>query len=197
MAGLKTWLASNNIDVQYRQNPVTTAVTDPTIITALENIRTYQGVTNITAGTPISGSYGLNLTTSLAAKENTSNKSTAAIGTSTTLFPTQSAVKTYVDTANALKVDKAGDTMTGVLNTVSVFPTSSLSSNIGSTSLRYASIWAQRMNVNANSYFDGTTGGYIDAVAPSGIRINGVGYIPGTGFPGDIVTGKQIGRAHV
>jgi hypothetical protein len=37
------------------------------------------------------------VTTSLAAKEDVSNKSNAALGTSTTLFPTQNAVKTYVD----------------------------------------------------------------------------------------------------
>jgi hypothetical protein len=37
------------------------------------------------------------VTTSLATKEDVSNKSNAALGTSTTLFPTQNAVKTYVD----------------------------------------------------------------------------------------------------
>ena len=37
------------------------------------------------------------VTTSLATKEDISNKSNAALGTSTTLFPTQNAVKTYVD----------------------------------------------------------------------------------------------------
>ena len=37
------------------------------------------------------------LTTSLGTKEDISNKSNAALGTSTTLFPTQNAVKTYVD----------------------------------------------------------------------------------------------------
>jgi hypothetical protein len=37
------------------------------------------------------------VTTSLAAKEDISNKSNAALGTSSTLFPTQNAVKTYVD----------------------------------------------------------------------------------------------------
>ena len=37
------------------------------------------------------------VTNSLASKEDASNKSSAALGTSTTLFPTQSAVKTYVD----------------------------------------------------------------------------------------------------
>ena len=37
------------------------------------------------------------VTTSLATKEDSSNKSNTALGTSTTLFPTQNAVKTYVD----------------------------------------------------------------------------------------------------
>ena len=37
------------------------------------------------------------VTTSLAAKEDVSNKSNAALGTSRTLYPTQNAVKTYVD----------------------------------------------------------------------------------------------------
>ena len=37
------------------------------------------------------------VTNSLALKEDVANKSNAALGTSTTLFPTQSAVKTYVD----------------------------------------------------------------------------------------------------
>ena len=37
------------------------------------------------------------VTTALAAKEDVSNKSNAALGTSRTLYPTQNAVKTYVD----------------------------------------------------------------------------------------------------
>jgi len=57
-AAFKTWLGSNNSNVLYQlTTPITTAITDPTLITALENIRTYQGVTNITAGTPVSGVY--------------------------------------------------------------------------------------------------------------------------------------------
>ena len=40
------------------------------------------------------------VTSSLALKEDASNKSNAPLGTSTTLFPTQSAVKTYVDAQN-------------------------------------------------------------------------------------------------
>lgn len=55
---LKDWLAANPTNVIFElATPVTTTITDPTLITALENIRTYQGVTNITASTPVSGSY--------------------------------------------------------------------------------------------------------------------------------------------
>ena len=52
------------------------------------------------------------VTTSLALKEDVSNKSNAALGTSTTLYPTQSAVKTYVDAqvASATIVDADGST---------------------------------------------------------------------------------------
>jgi hypothetical protein len=58
--------------------PTTTTITDPTLITALENIRTYQGITNITASTPVSGSYGLDLTNTLAGKVDTTGNQTIA-----------------------------------------------------------------------------------------------------------------------
>ena len=65
----QTWLAANPFTVTYPLlTPITTAITDPTLITALESIRTYQGMTNITAYTPVSGSYGLDLTTALGTK---------------------------------------------------------------------------------------------------------------------------------
>ena len=52
------------------------------------------------------------VTTSLALKEDVSNKSNGALGTSITLYPTQSAVKTYVDAqvASATIVDADGST---------------------------------------------------------------------------------------
>lgn len=56
--GVRAWLAANPLSTTFQlTTPVTTTITDPTLITALENIRTYQGVTNITASTPVSGSY--------------------------------------------------------------------------------------------------------------------------------------------
>ena len=78
-AQFKTWLAANPTTVYYTlATPTTTTITDPTLITALENIRTYQGVTNITASTPMSGSYGLDLTNTLAGKVDTTGDQTIA-----------------------------------------------------------------------------------------------------------------------
>ena len=52
------------------------------------------------------------VTSSLALKEDASNKSNAALGTSTTLFPTQSAVKTYVDAQIASATISDADVVT-------------------------------------------------------------------------------------
>ena len=52
------------------------------------------------------------MTSSLALKEDVSNKSNAALGTSTTLFPTQSAVKTYVDAQIASATISDADAVT-------------------------------------------------------------------------------------
>ena len=52
------------------------------------------------------------VTSSLALKEDASNKSNAALGTSTTLFPTQSAVKTYVDAQIASATISDADAVT-------------------------------------------------------------------------------------
>jgi hypothetical protein len=52
------------------------------------------------------------VTSSLAIKEDASNKSNAALGTSTTLFPTQSAVKTYVDAQIASATISDADAVT-------------------------------------------------------------------------------------
>ncbi|NBW03236.1 MAG: hypothetical protein EBR87_05915, partial [Cytophagia bacterium] len=52
------------------------------------------------------------VTSSLALKEDASNKSNAALGTSNTLFPTQSAVKTYVDAQIASATISDADALT-------------------------------------------------------------------------------------
>ena len=73
-AGIRAWFLANPTTINFEtQTPTTTQITDPALLAALEaGIRTYQGITNITASTPVSGSYGLDLTTALASKANTS-----------------------------------------------------------------------------------------------------------------------------
>lgn len=84
------------------------AVTDPKIAMGINPAKVGLGNVNNTsdANKPVSTATqnALNLkanatdvTTSLALKEDISNKSNASLGTSTTLYPTQNAVKTYVD----------------------------------------------------------------------------------------------------
>lgn len=93
-----------------------------------------------------------------------SNKSTStSLGASNTLYPTQAAVKSYVDSAVSgvpigNYVLKAGDTMTGTLTGRSLEPSANLTYNLGTTNY-YAEIRARRVYFNATSYIDGTTAG--------------------------------------
>jgi hypothetical protein len=84
------------------------AVTDPKVAMGINPSKVGLGNVNNTsdANKPVSTATqtALNLkanaadvTTSLSLKEDISNKSNASLGTSTTLYPTQNAVKTYVD----------------------------------------------------------------------------------------------------
>lgn len=57
------------------------------------------GLSNVDNTSDLNKPVSTATTAQLNLKENASNKSSAALGTSTTLFPTQSAVKTYVDNA--------------------------------------------------------------------------------------------------
>lgn len=111
---MKSSLAANPINVLYQLAPTSTQITDPTLITALENIRTYQGITNITAGTPVSGSYALDTAKALSSKLNISDIRTPLTGVG---FPngvvTAPVGSKYIDTANtngALEWMKASGT---------------------------------------------------------------------------------------
>lgn len=138
VAGFKTWLDANSTNIDYQTTaPVTTAITDPSLITALESIRTYQGITNITASTPVSGSYGLDLTTALAGKADAS--------TAVTLTGTQTITN---KTLTSPKVN--GQT-----------PTTNLATDIGSAALYYSNLFARRQYLNSTAYFDGSTAGRI------------------------------------
>ena len=61
LAGFLTWLAENNLEVQYElATPITTQITDASIITELENIKTYKDITNIVSDTYIEANYYTN-----------------------------------------------------------------------------------------------------------------------------------------
>lgn len=49
----KSWLAVNNVEIIYElDEPIVTEITDEATITALESIKTFKGITNITADAP-------------------------------------------------------------------------------------------------------------------------------------------------
>jgi hypothetical protein len=131
------------------------------------------------------------VTTSLGTKEDISNKSNAALGTSTTLFPTQNAVKTYVDAqisnatiadANATtrgKIQLAGD-LAGTATSPSVVklrgtPISSVAPSTAGHVLTYDvngnAIWAAPTN-SANT---------ISGVVPVANGGTGLSSVPANG----------------
>ena len=58
VAEFKTWLSNHNLEVVYElATPVITEITDTATIEALESIRTYTGLTEITSDIDITGSY--------------------------------------------------------------------------------------------------------------------------------------------
>jgi hypothetical protein len=53
LESFKTWLDTNNITLQYElATPIVTEITSEATITALENIKTYKGITNIISDAP-------------------------------------------------------------------------------------------------------------------------------------------------
>jgi hypothetical protein len=87
---------------------------------------------------------GTTVNASIALKENAANKSNAPLTNSALLFPTSGAVKTYVDTADALKEDLVNKS-----RTQSDFITNGLSAD------KYPS------NVAVKGYIDSTTAGLL------------------------------------
>jgi hypothetical protein len=92
LADFQAGLIANPLNVLYQLAPITTQISDTTLITALENIRTYQGVTNITASTPISASYGIDLNSALTSKANATDVTT---GLATKVDKTSTANRVY------------------------------------------------------------------------------------------------------
>lgn len=96
-------------------------------------------------------------------KEDVANKSTTTtLGTSDTLYPSQKAVKTYVDTTAGAYVPLAGGTMTGTLNTQTLLPTANLTYNLGGTSNYNLNTYTQKLYLNSTAYLDGSTAGQIN-----------------------------------
>ena len=137
--------------VQYElTTPTTTTITDPTLITALENIRTYQGVTNITASTPVSGSYGLDTTKALAGKVDTTGNQTIA------------GVKTFT----SAPIAPSGTSIGGALHlTGTGFPNGVVSAPVGSIYIdtavtNGASSWIKKSGTGNTGWWilEGNTG---------------------------------------
>jgi hypothetical protein len=158
-AGVKAWLAANPVTINYlRATPITTAITDPATITALESIRTYQGITNITAGTPVSGSYGLDLTTALAGKVD--KVSSAGTSRLYAISGTGSQVtETYTATSSNWSIAQRDGSGKMVSN--GILATTNLASDVGSAALYYSNLFARRQYLNSTAYFDGSTAGRI------------------------------------
>ena len=63
VAEFKTWLSSHNVEIIYElAKPIITEITDPEMINALENIRTFKNITHITADAPSMLTYYTNST---------------------------------------------------------------------------------------------------------------------------------------
>lgn len=124
--------------------------------TILSNINTATGIINssvasINASIVATNSNVSTLAANLALKENSSNKSSAAIGTSTSLFPTQSAVKTYVDG----QVTIVNGTLTLKENIADKVTTQANFISEGTSVIKYPSIKAVK------DYIDGVTAGLL------------------------------------
>lgn len=97
-----------------------------------------------------------------ALKEDLSNKSTnTSLGTSNSLYPTQNAVKVYVDDQDSLKLNKAGDTMSGPLNMGSQKITDLDSPTLGTDAANKAYV-----DANAASTYTNAT--------PTPVTLNGI-----------------------
>jgi len=122
------------------------------------------------------GSVGIG-TTSPAARLDVNGTLRVAGTISNVSTPTatnDATTKAYVDTADALKVNKAGDTMTGALNTTDVRPTSASTYNLGQTTNRYFHVFTERIRLGNTE----------------------LSMLSGTGFPEGVVT-ANVGSIYI
>lgn len=120
-------------------------------------------------------------------KEDVANKSTTTtLGTSDTLYPSQKAVKTYVDTTTGAYVPLAGGTMTGTLTGRQVAPSADSTYTLGTSTNYYSNGYMDRLYLNSTASLDGGTAGV--AALTGQLDIGGARYISGTGFPNGVVS---------
>ena len=114
-------------------------------------------------------------------------------GVSTPTTGTDAATKDYVDTANAMKVNKAGDTMTGKLGSTATV--------IGFGQTRSGNEIAFGTNGSGRfQVYNNTSLANIAEFYPDGSRVafgtNGVGFIYGNGFPNGVVS-ASVGSIYI
>ena len=105
----------------------------------------------------------------LSGYELLSNKdTTTTLGTSDTLYPSQKAVKTYVDTTAGAYVPLAGGTMTGTLTGRQVAPSADSTYTLGTSTNYYSNGYMDRLYLNSTAYLDGGTAGQINPTGSFG-----------------------------
>lgn len=138
--------------------------------------RTITGTANqitVTNGDGVSGNPTLNLPQDIhTGASPTFAKVTLAGGPPTAAA--HATRKDYVDTADALKVNKAGDTMTGALNTQDVRGSAASTYNLGQTSNRYFNVFVDRVRLGSTE----------------------LTMLSGTGFPEGVVT-APVGSIYI
>ena len=122
------------------------------------------------------------VSTSLTQKEDVANKSNATLGTSTTYYPTQNAVKKYVeDTAvpyiNAIKSVNLGNYDLTVNGLTVGLGAGNLSNNtaIGSNALQTNTIGASNTAIGSNALQTNTTGASNTAIGSNALQNNTIG----------------------
>lgn len=105
----------------------------------------------------------------LSGYELLSNKdTTTTLGTSDTLYPSQKAVKTYVDTTAGAYVPLAGGTMTGTLTGRQVAPSADSTYTLGTSTNYYSNTYTDRLYLNSTAYLNGSTAGQINPTGSFG-----------------------------
>lgn len=111
-----------------------------------------------------------------------------AINTATATTNTQAVNKAQMDAADALKVNKAGDILTGLLS-------STLASSVGYNQVRAGNTVAWGAD-SQGRFAVGINGTILFDVATNGLTVGNVRYLTGTGFPNGVVS-APVGSIYI